>query len=262
MTYQEQLEAKNWKDKRLEILIRDGYKCQSCFNHNYITEMDAGFFDDFCFPNNFEAIKIDGFGDEKHVRAGINPEYASLLDGLSIVYSKQIPKWRRMVLGVRSLTKMEIGVFNEYEAQIGTFGLEWDRSLLNSHDRLMSAIRSVIEVKRNRIEHFAELHKQNDPLDFGWKFMLGLHIHHKYYVNGILAWNYSNDALVTLCSSCHETLHKNNRIPVYNDMMELLGQYTYCYRCHGAGIFPEYHHVQNGICFRCSGARYEELIGK
>jgi hypothetical protein len=35
---------------------------------------------------------------------------------------------------------------------------------------------------------------------------------------------------------------------------------TPCARCHGAGGFPEYRHVQNGVCFRCHGSRYDEFI--
>lgn len=36
--------------------------------------------------------------------------------------------------------------------------------------------------------------------------------------------------------------------------------FTPCKRCAGYGYFPEYKHVENGICFRCGGNRYEELI--
>lgn len=36
--------------------------------------------------------------------------------------------------------------------------------------------------------------------------------------------------------------------------------YTPCHRCQGVGYISIYKHVQNGICFRCRGQRYEELI--
>jgi hypothetical protein len=35
-----------------------------------------------------------------------------------------------------------------------------------------------------------------------------LHIHHLYYVNGKMAWQYPNNALITLCSICHKDWHK------------------------------------------------------
>ena len=30
-----------------------------------------------------------------------------------------------------------------------------------------------------------------------------------------------------------------------------------CGRCNGRGVFPEYYHVNCGICFECDGERYK-----
>ena len=38
MNYYEQLQTDKWKSKRSEILDRDNYKCQKCFNHSYETK--------------------------------------------------------------------------------------------------------------------------------------------------------------------------------------------------------------------------------
>lgn len=35
-----------------------------------------------------------------------------------------------------------------------------------------------------------------------------LHVHHKQYVKGRMAWDYPNEELVTLCESCHEQMHE------------------------------------------------------
>lgn len=35
-----------------------------------------------------------------------------------------------------------------------------------------------------------------------------LHVHHKQYAKGRLAWEYPNDELVTLCAVCHDTMHE------------------------------------------------------
>ncbi len=35
-----------------------------------------------------------------------------------------------------------------------------------------------------------------------------LHVHHRQYRKGALAWEYSADELVSLCDQCHETRHK------------------------------------------------------
>ena len=89
------------------------------------------------------------------------------------------------------------------------------------------------------------------------------HVHHKYYFLNALAWEYPDDALVLLCHKCHFQFHKENTVPIYLDenMIDVM-ECTPCSRCFGAGHFPEYNHIQNGVCFRCNGARYEELIEK
>ncbi|MCC6691378.1 MAG: hypothetical protein IT235_07580 [Bacteroidia bacterium] len=89
-----------------------------------------------------------------------------------------------------------------------------------------------------------------------------LHVHHKLYVLDKLPWDYSDNELIVLCNWCHWDFHENNVVPVYktaNDKLEQI-EATPCTRCNGAGWFPEYTHVQSGICFRCRGARYEQLI--
>ena len=90
-----------------------------------------------------------------------------------------------------------------------------------------------------------------------------LHVHHKLYVKSRLPWEYPDSDLVTLCNWCHWELHEHTIIPVYQeeDNGELVNlNYTPCQRCNGAGVLPEYNHVENGICFKCNGSRYENLI--
>ncbi|MBC8006365.1 MAG: hypothetical protein H7X84_12895, partial [Verrucomicrobia bacterium] len=75
-----------------------------------------------------------------------------------------------------------------------------------------------------------------------------------------LPWEYDNDALITLCWKCHEERHQNSTIKVLDASLSPIEEYHYCKKCSGAGCFPEFSHVQQGVCFRCNGARYEELI--
>lgn len=37
-----------------------------------------------------------------------------------------------------------------------------------------------------------------------------LQVHHTFYINGNKPWEYENYSLLTLCSSCHNSHHKNN----------------------------------------------------
>ena len=89
-----------------------------------------------------------------------------------------------------------------------------------------------------------------------------LHVHHKHYIYGLDPWEYKDSELITLCEECHSSLHASSEVPVYKLEGDSLVQlhYTPCYRCGGAGWFPEYRHVEGGICFRCHGQQYEELI--
>ncbi len=89
-----------------------------------------------------------------------------------------------------------------------------------------------------------------------------MHVHHRFYIKGKLPWEYDDDALITLCNWCHWELHEQTKVPIYAMLNGTLHDlnYTPCERCNGAGVFPEFKHVQNGVCFRCDGNRYEELI--
>jgi len=88
-----------------------------------------------------------------------------------------------------------------------------------------------------------------------------LHVHHKFYILDRQPWEYLDDDLITFCNWCHWKFHEANVVPVFRtgrDKMQV--NMTPCSRCNGAGWFPEYEYVQNGICFKCKGARFEELI--
>jgi hypothetical protein len=81
-------------------------------------------------------------------------------------------------------------------------------------------------------------------------YTFGLHVHHKYYQDELLPWEYPNSALITLCWICHENLHKDSKVPYYDKNGNLKKYLNPCYRCHGAGSFPEYNHVEAGTAHR------------
>ena len=89
-----------------------------------------------------------------------------------------------------------------------------------------------------------------------------LQVHHKYYVDSKFPWEYYDDALITLCNWCHFELHQTNLIPIFTEINGQLMErkLTPCAKCNGAGYFPEFQHVKDGICFRCTGQKYDELI--
>ena len=90
-----------------------------------------------------------------------------------------------------------------------------------------------------------------------------LQVHHKYYIYNKLPWEYDNDALITLCNWCHTDIHKTETIKMYeNDSLIDFEELIPCDRCNGSGNFPEYSHVQGGVCFKCGGKRFEQSIVK
>ena len=93
-----------------------------------------------------------------------------------------------------------------------------------------------------------------------------LHVHHKLYYydpltrHHVYPWLYKDEELITLCSKCHMQEHERNIIPtLHKDTLNNI-LLTACHRCFGWGIFYEFLHYKNGVCFRCGGAKYEELI--
>jgi len=87
-----------------------------------------------------------------------------------------------------------------------------------------------------------------------------LQVHHKKYIINKLPWDYLNNDLETLCNYCHTEVHRNETIPIYSEDGLSIVQYKNCDRCGGTGYFPEYKHIQNGVCFKCNGARFSVLL--
>ncbi len=136
--------------------------------------------------------------------------------------------------------------------------------------RCQTAETEVIGAARDengKYRHFfiEKVRKGNDEivnsLELSPKGAVWFEVHHKFYIINRYPWDYPDSALITLCNWCHQEIHDTTVIPVLSYEGEALG-YTPCSRCNGSGSFSEYSHVQSGVCFKCNGARYEELIDK
>lgn len=89
-----------------------------------------------------------------------------------------------------------------------------------------------------------------------------LQVHHKYYVNGQMAWDYPDNALVALCEDCHRKIHDIQTPLLFEDTQySHYKQLTPCARCGGSGYIDRYKHVEGGVCFSCRGARFQEFYG-
>lgn len=95
-----------------------------------------------------------------------------------------------------------------------------------------------------------------------WIYVRNIHVHHTYYQEGKMPWEYPIDSLHPLCWQCHFKLHEESKVHWLDQFGNIKGLLTNCPRCAGAGWIPTYKHVSDGICFKCHGARYIELIEK
>lgn len=81
-----------------------------------------------------------------------------------------------------------------------------------------------------------------------------LEVHHKYYVLNRHPWEYNNEALLSVCRECHQNIHSENKIYVFDEKMMNKLEFGECSRCSGKGYLPEYNHVEGGRCFKCGGS--------
>lgn len=240
LTYSELLNTVEWKSKRLEILKHNLF-CQHCKNCDLLSDLSIGY------------IKKSTDGDNLFFpRAS-----AQGIDYDSRVMFKNAGTIMLCIYDIQNIS------FKKTNNYVIYFDTE------NSNNPLDYSVIAIAEIGPHIINLDKLYFKSNNPYrqrDFiistTFVKVNGLHIHHTYYQDEKLPWEYPNESLMVLCWKCHESLHKQCKIPRLNEKGQIISELTPCLRCFGMGYFPEYLHVENGICFRCRGARYEEFIAK
>lgn len=107
-------------------------------------------------------------------------------------------------------------------------------------------------------QYFASKDRKKIDLKKKWA-----NVHHTYYVDGCLPWHYPNESLKLLCSECHQNLHENKKIVVYENFeFNSLTKHKSCSKCAGTGYLSEYYYYYDGVCFSCDGTGYESIIPK
>lgn len=220
--YEKLLKSHEWQIKRDSIVKRDKYCCRKCHNESL---------KDF---RHCEAIST--YVGERDITFIL----LAILDGMKGVTIKR----ERLEPDVSAM-QYAIVYYEQMNARCFPIAL---RSL----DEREIIWKGNIPAVRNPIQSGDELLK--------WRWNGTLHVHHKYYKLGLKPWEYPDEALISLCWQCHMKLHEFELVPVFNADDILVTSYHPCLRCFGAGYFPEYKHIENGICFRCQGVKYEELI--
>lgn len=278
MTYDEQLKTDEWQSLRKQILRRDKNICINCKNETFevlynieiLKKYRSNKENTICFKSNLNTYYLpSGVVPNKHLYRG----YIKIIDSDKSVITalEEIDEVEEEYLQCLELSKYEKAKGGEYSTP-----LEWCKyrnimQLQSINKNLALQLKGKPSHKNSSdfiqytkitlpFENFNDYHFNYKNRKRVWLYAKGLHIHHKYYQIGKRAWEYPNEALVTLCWECHENLHKNEQVPYLDANGVEIGKLTPCSRCYGAGWFPEYNHIQNGICFKCSGAKYEEFI--
>lgn len=245
MTYEELLNTDEWKSKRKEILARDKNKCQRCLNEKYLINLHKGYYSSRSSPPKQDSRYGYGIDISHPIDTcvfGWVEAHAFNYNKVHIVYYKK--ESLNYVIALRQINAPSI-----------------DKPSVTLEDWENSINQMKNYINKMNIAMLPEIKRKEDWESIEWSYIKGLNIHHKCYRVGLLPWEYKDDELITYCFECHEGVHKNERIPVYEENSKIIKTYfTNCIRCNGVGWLPYYNHVENGICFRCKGAKYEELI--
>jgi 5-methylcytosine-specific restriction endonuclease McrA len=231
MGYAKLLQRNEWKIKCSEILQRDHFMCQDCGkiglqNNIYFPFSDLNDITYFFpkFPINdlytycneienrwstikgFEKIKYDKIEQYNQSYIYTFRPFGFLSTGVSVFSYKSIKlnqyiKHQRLDISLKCKLHDVKGVIFAYLfEELGNKNF----IQLNYYDNignidLLFTLRSQVF----KIELLNPSFPSPNPL-YNLKL---LNVHHKYYINGHMPWEYNNDSLITLCNECHQKRH-------------------------------------------------------
>lgn len=237
MDYRDQLLTREWFEFRKKIIQRDQSRCQNCLNSSYADSCKIG----LVAPNSAQKWKdsyfLDAWDFKNNIRTRLRAYNVELFGNhYYVAYYQSFERAFDRLLALRNISSEVIQLTHTTV----------------SFDDIDSFLKQPFKIETEQAVY-------SNPTRYDtWPYIVDLHVHHKYYQEGRLAWQYPSDALVTLCWSCHENLHSSISVPHLDVFGNPVGSLTPCSRCYGAGWFPEYSHVQSGVCFRCLGRCFEE----
>lgn len=236
MSYRDNLNSPEWKSKRKEIIQRDNLKCAKCSNANLIKDSLIGL------------LRYKGYSAK-----GTSFNFYGY-NSLNVLIRKPLfIKKGTTLIPFGSLVHNIAYIDQEYENE--TFArVIAIRELQQFEDELPT------DCYEEKFEQNTYKLKDKISNNYNWKIVPALHVHHTYYQINLKPWEYPNSSLQTLCWVCHERLHNDQLIPFLDENGRHFSTLTPCSRCYGAGWFPQYKHIDEGECFRCRCAKYDELI--
>jgi hypothetical protein len=254
MKYQEQLQTLEWKKKREQILKQYNYRCANCHNKRFDDNLLAG----VLFKKGFIGQPQSRNNNGKYYTPIINLRKEVIENDNAILPDELNPNISHLIY--YEIKKPQSSTYNNYNGINWTF--VYGIKPLNE-DSIKKGNKVDVLKKGNRAyvteDSFQEIYKPISSND-EWIYTPGVHIHHKYYQEDLMCWEYPSTALIAYCSYCHKDFHANNKVDHFDKDGNNIGELTACGKCASAGYLPEYEHVENGICFDCCGARFIDLI--
>ena len=256
-TYSELLLSESWIRKREKIIHRDNLKCKNCFNEKLYSDEDLKSAlleqSNIIFPYVF-GREIPTYKQVKFFRTHLLSQILTSNDLIVYYLAGDVNN----IQLIRQANSEEV---NEYKNRPDIMLNERIQKASHNDEEMQILAKmfnndTLFENIGGRI-NFIPL-KNNTEVK--WHLVKGLNVHHTYYQNGLLPWEYPEKSLLTYCQICHEELHSNCKIPRLNEDGVKIEDLTTCYRCGGSGWIPQFKHVLDGICFKCWGAKYIELI--
>lgn len=284
MKYEDLLKEKEWEVKRYEILARDNYTCQDCgcrgINNDIFFPISSISDLDILLPDClFNGEDLSSFCSHiqwkeqcKHSFSLTNrylKERFYIAEMIATEGSRWFDTSFRFVTNTL-FSKLKFQRNNYYDIRLQYKGriIKDGRltALMFTEDMGQTNYAAINYSCKNELEilelnilfenkffsfSFSHLHLYNEGMLFNFT---PLNIHHNYYIFGRKPWDYDNDALVTLCSRCHQKRHKQIKIPLYGQDKQLIyPALPVCDRCNGTGYLPQYHYYMGGVCFKCHG---------
>lgn len=294
MSYSDLLQNDNWIKKSNSIIQRDYFRCQECNTLGYhsrslfcckdSTEIDRMFsgwkFNEHSISsfidNERESFQIRNNLEERFKSFSVRPcdtinDESIILDGYKLFRLGIFSRINKNAYCYCKNTPTEMPIYDKH-----IIGSNTDEINRNSEHRF------IISCQQKRLKFtygnlyifesdlfddyvisFENIDKivlnisyKNFTVSFYFEpeKIKGLNVHHKYYVKGKSPWEYSDEALITLCEDCHKKAHQS-AVPIFYRAMDssLYKNTVICNRCSGSGYIPKYSHVEHGICFDCWG---------
>jgi 5-methylcytosine-specific restriction endonuclease McrA len=200
MTYPEQLKTLDWQKRRREIILRDKCVCQKCFNERIVTGKSNIIMPDVKWTSEHYVINFK-LGTENQIKF-LRTEYS--------IFNNEFNKDEK---------RLEMFIDN---TALGTKLLAV-RRMITDYSKSKSILREKINARKTNssftsIYSIKQCEKELEVIAIieekekyqPYLIVPGLNVHHKKYLPNRMAWDYTDDYLMTVCRECHEEIHKED----------------------------------------------------